>query len=335
VKKILWVKFGWSEFYRGGPVDGNFGWLNENRGKKSEGRGHEAFNFMPVADGSYCCYVPPQGRNHAPWNADNTGWTVICLAKNPKRKGIHVVGWYEDATLIGDWKKPPSNQRDAGTGTSNLAYDWSYCIRSNSAFFVPPEWRRMPFSDSSVRRGKYSFLAGPDVADSPNKRRVLRLLERKIATLSDATVHNPNERNAPNPELDSGDPLIGFGTPEHRKRVEQAAERAVVSYYENEGFKEKTRVAHLNCGYDFVFKKGRTVHHVEVKGTSTVDERLFMTRNENNCRKYDPEWRLGMVTHALTKKPKVKVYDDRMFRAAFDFEPYVFIGERVPEPEIA
>jgi hypothetical protein len=39
MKKILWVKFGWSEYYRGGPVDGKFGWLNEHRGKKDEGAG--------------------------------------------------------------------------------------------------------------------------------------------------------------------------------------------------------------------------------------------------------------------------------------------------------
>jgi hypothetical protein len=52
MKKILWVKFGWSDYYRGGPIDGNFGWLKKNKGKKNEGRGHEAFNpsfLLPVA----------------------------------------------------------------------------------------------------------------------------------------------------------------------------------------------------------------------------------------------------------------------------------------------
>ena len=37
MKKILWVKFGWFKFYRGGPVDGNFSYL-AGKGKK----GHEA-----------------------------------------------------------------------------------------------------------------------------------------------------------------------------------------------------------------------------------------------------------------------------------------------------
>ena len=42
MKKVLWVKFGWSEFYRGGPVDGNFSHL---AGKGN--RGHEAYNLTP------------------------------------------------------------------------------------------------------------------------------------------------------------------------------------------------------------------------------------------------------------------------------------------------
>ena len=48
MKKVLWVKFGWSEFYRGGPVDGNFSYL-EGEGKQ----GHEAYNFEPAEDGVY------------------------------------------------------------------------------------------------------------------------------------------------------------------------------------------------------------------------------------------------------------------------------------------
>ncbi|KTB55228.1 hypothetical protein AO063_26380 [Pseudomonas fluorescens ICMP 11288] len=63
MNKVLWVKFGWSEYYRGGDIAGNFAWLNQNRGTENEGRGHEAYNFMPDVDGTYYCYVPPQGGN--------------------------------------------------------------------------------------------------------------------------------------------------------------------------------------------------------------------------------------------------------------------------------
>ena len=103
--KILWVKFGWSEFYRGGPVDGNFSYL-AGKGKQ----GHEAYNFAPAPDGTYYCYVPPQTEFYAPKHPDRTGWTVVCLAKHPKRKGVHIVGWYEDATLLGRWRDVPDTR---------------------------------------------------------------------------------------------------------------------------------------------------------------------------------------------------------------------------------
>ena len=52
--KVLWVKFGWSDYYRGEPVVGNFSHL------AGQGNvGHEAYNFEPAADGTYYCYVPP------------------------------------------------------------------------------------------------------------------------------------------------------------------------------------------------------------------------------------------------------------------------------------
>ena len=76
-RKVLWIKTGWSDFYRGGPVDGAFGWLDEQRGGEKEGRGHEAFNFMPGPDGGYFCYVPPGRGGSVPSSESPKGWTVI------------------------------------------------------------------------------------------------------------------------------------------------------------------------------------------------------------------------------------------------------------------
>lgn len=331
MKKVLWVKFGWSDYYRGGPIDGNFGWLNDNRGKKKEGRGHEAFNFMPV-DGTYYCYVPPQAKVHAPNNEDPHGWTVVCLAKHPKRKGIHIVGWYEDATLHGEWLDPPANRparTDAGAG----GYDWSYCITSKRAFFIPPELRMAPFSDTSVRQGKYSFLAGPDVDTNVSKKRVLNLLEQRLRSLKAAAVKNPDEVRLPDPEIDPVDPLKGFGTAEHRKKVEKAAEKAVIDHFAAKGYKER-RVTHLPCGYDFIFSKEKSELHVEVKGTASDTPQFFLTRNEFNkgCTN-NPIWQLAMVTSALSDAPVVKCYSPKELRDAFEMEPYVYLGRFLPEPK--
>ena len=333
MKKVLWVKFGWSDYYRGGPVDGNFGWLKANKGKKNEGLGHEAFNFMPGADGTYYCYVPPQNKKFAPINDDPIGWTVICLAKHPKYKGVHVVGWYEDATLIGDWLGPPEDLATKRSNTVHWAYDWSYCITSKTAYFVPPEFRTRPFSDISVRQGKYSFLAGPGVKPSENKQRVLSLLGNQMKALAPIAIKNPSEAKVPDPEIDAADPLKGFGTPEHRKKVEKAAEDAVIAHYKNKGFKPH-RVTHLPCGYDFVFSKGKTELHVEIKGTSSGVPQFFLTRNEHGKgMRSNPAWRLAMVTSALADTPKVDIYKARDLSKAFDIEPYVFLGRLIPKSE--
>ncbi|AMS40138.1 protein NO VEIN domain-containing protein [Aminobacter aminovorans] len=332
MKKVLWVKFGWSEYYRGEPVDGNFGWLNEARGGEKEGMGHEAFNFMPV-NGTYYCYVPPQAKNSPPWNEDNTGWTVICLAKNPKHTGIHIVGWYEDATLIGSWQKPPTAEGRGDAHAESSPYDWSYCIESKSAFFVPPDQRTNPFSNPSVRQGKYSFLSGPNVKQKDAKAQLLALLRNRLKKLRPVAVHQPSEEVVPDPELDPADPLCGFGTPEVRKRVEQAAEKAVIAYYSKKKYR-CTDVTKVKCGYDFLFQRGEVALRVEVKGTSSENAGFFLTRNEHDAGlNMDPTWRLAMVTRALSGEPNVQIFDAKQLRNAFDLTPYVYLGRPVVEPK--
>ena len=261
-------QFGWSDYYRGGPVDGNF------RHLAGEGNvGHEAYNFQPAADGTYYCYVPPQNRS-APGNPDPTGWIVVCLAKHPKRKGIHIVGWYENATLHGCFRDVPDTRAHLPVDSGNPDAHWKYCISSKTAYFVPPEERIMPFSHPSVRRGKYSFLRGPGVRTTTNKKRVLHILTRLMERLRPVAIKNPTGESAPDPGADPTDPLGGFGTPEDRKKVEKAAEEAVKRHYREKGF-SYTDVTKQNLGFDFIFTKGRTEHHVEVKGTSGELPRFF------------------------------------------------------------
>lgn len=327
MEKVLWVKFGWSDYYRGGVVDGNFSWLEDHKGTEKEGRGHEAYNFMPAADGKYYCYVPPHHPRSSPWNNDNEGWTVICLAKNPKHKGIHVVGWYENATLLGDWYTPPPRVSPDSLGFVQ-SYDWSYNIKSERAYFIPPESRTIPFSDNSVRQAKYSFLRGPGITENDNKRRVLRILEDKLKNLQALAVLNPTAETVPDPELDQADPLLGFGTPEHRKMVELTAEEVVKDHYVTRGF-SYDRVADLNCGYDYVFIKGKKRFNVEIKGTSGKARRFFLTRNEYR-KLEDPLWRLALVTSVLDD-PHIEIFHKEDFEAEFDLEPLVYFASEIPQ----
>ena len=326
MKKVLWVKFGWSDYYRGGPVDGNFSHLAD-KGKV----GHEAYNFQPAADSTYYCYVPPQNGS-APGNPDPTGWTVVCLAKRPKRKGIHIVGWYENATLNGCFRDAPNSRIHLPIPGRKRNARWVYCISSKSAYFVPPDERIMPFSHRSVRMGKYSFLRGPGVRTTTNKEAVLTLLERRLRKLKSVAIKNPTGDSTPDPGGDPADPLGGFGTPDHRMRVEQAAEEAVKKYYCAKGF-SSTDVTRENLGFDFIFTKGRTKRHVEVKGTSGEIPRFFFTRNENAYREHEhPAWRFAIVTKALKPQPTVRVYNNLQFKKKFELEPYVYTGEPIIRP---
>ena len=327
--KVLWVKFGWSDHYRGGPVYGNFSQLA--RGFV----GHEAYNFEPAADGTYYCYVPEHWGRYAPSNPDPTGWTVVCLAKHPKRAGIHIVGWYEDATLLGTWGNVPENRAHLPVSDSDPDARWLYCITSRSAYFVPPERRTMPFSDRSVGRATFSFLRGPGVRTTDNKKKVLKYLKRRMRELKSAVTENPTDETAPDLGAEKGDPLRVFGTLEHRKKVEKAAEEAVKKHYHEKGFShddDDDDVTKKNLGFDFIFRKGQTEHHVEVKGTSGDHPRFFMTRNENDYRE-NPKWRFAIVTNALGPKPTVRVYNNRRFKKTFELEPYVYTGKPVIPPE--
>jgi hypothetical protein len=316
--KILWVKFGWSDFYRGGSVNGNFPFVEDGE------PGHEAWNFLPQEDGSYYCYTPPQGRNGTPWNNDPHGWTVVCLAKRPKHTGIHVVGWYEDAELIGRYAVRPPGFDAGGSAPSDEYY---YTIRSSSVWFVPPEFRSQPFSHPSVGQGKYSFLDGPGVKITENKRKVELILKNRMERLGNVAIHNPSASNAPDQDNDEIDPLGGFGGPEHRKAVETAAVNATSIGLNRLGYAVVSREKD-NIGYDLhaVHRKNGHELHVEVKGTSSSTPSFFMTANEYDYQRV-PEWRLAVVTDALTK-PAMVLRNLREVERDFDLRPMVWRANR-------
>jgi hypothetical protein len=234
-----------------------------------------------------------------------------------------VVGWYEDADLMGEYVVRPAGFDPGGVEPSD---DYFYSIRAPKAFLVPPEFRTDPFSHPSVRQGKYSFLAGPNVTINDNKRQVRAILKSRFAQLGSVAVQNPDVESAPDRDNDEIDPLSGFGTAEHRKAVEEAAVRSVKATLKKQGYECDSRERE-NVGYDLeATHENGSVLHVEVKGTNGKQPRFFMTVNEHN-RLEDPDWRLAMVVDALTE-PKVQTYNLRQFEREFDVTPMVWKGTK-------
>ena len=152
-------------------------------------------------------------------------------------------------------------------------------------------------------------------------------MKRRLKKLRPVAITNPTDARAPDPGAGPAKLLAGFGTPEHRKKVEKAVEK----HYKSKGFSCKN-VTSQNLGFDFVLSKGRKRRHVEVKGISESVARFFMTRNENAYRQ-NQAWRFAIVTNALESNPKVRIYNNRQFTLAFNLDPYVFIGKPATMPD--
>lgn len=320
MNKVIWVKFGWSDYYQGQLVFGDFDYL------ASGDQGHEAWNFKSAADHRYGCYVPPSGRSSSvPTCEEPTGWTVICLSKKPQQKGVHIVGWYENATLLRYNKKRPKTFKLGPHPT--LDGEAIYSIEAPTSFLVPPEFRTEPFSHPTIGSAKYSYLKGPGVKADKGKTEVLNILQEKIARLRKTAIKNPGITFAPQDDVTEEDPLAIFGTAEHRAAVEKAAIEATTSHLQKGGFSVKSREKE-NIGFDLeaTHNTDDKMLHIEVKGTSGKSEKFFITANEYRY-SLNSAWRFALVTDALNK-PKVTLYTLSEFEQAFDLVPMTWSGGR-------
>ncbi|GAA1651196.1 protein NO VEIN domain-containing protein [Catellatospora bangladeshensis] len=100
----------------------------------------------------------------------------------------------------------------------------------------------------------------------------------------------------------------GFGSPANRAAVEQAAMDAVRSHYEDGGWTADDVSAQC-LGWDLTCTSPTgTVHLVEVKGVSGAKPTILLTSNEARAAKQEPDWRLAVVTTALST-PTLRIVD--------------------------
>lgn len=326
MQKVMWVKFGWSDEYQGGPVDGNYSWMT-----KKDGEAHEAFNFFPSPDGSYCCYLPPHGKSNAsPSSNDPHGWLVICLAKRKEGKGVHVVGWFKNATLNGQELPRPEYKAKKGFRLDNKGKPFCYDISAPKCFMVPTECRTKPFSHKSIGRGSYSYLlrSGQTTPENSFKKAVLDFLLSELERLRPVAIEQPTAKIKKDSVEDGTNPLGSFGTPEHRREVEMAAEQAVTTELETMGYRVIRR-SDEKIGYDLqaVPLDGGRDLYVEVKGTSGSERRFYMTPNERLFMEQNG-WRLAIVVCALDS-PEVTILKKGEVEKCFSLQPMVWIGREV------
>lgn len=112
----------------------------------------------------------------------------------------------------------------------------------------------------------------------------------------------------------------GFGSPDKNAIVEAAAMQAVIEHYR--GW-EHEDVSSDKVGWDITFTKRSSGERarVEVKGVSSGVPTVLLTRNELKAARTKSDWRLAVVTRALSD-PKVHEYTSEEVLAAA--EPYVY-----------
>ncbi len=112
----------------------------------------------------------------------------------------------------------------------------------------------------------------------------------------------------------------GYGTAEHNAKVEKAAMDTVRAHFESEGWQVED-VSRDNVGWDLTARRGAVTAHLEVKGISGTRPHFLLTVNEHATAASDPDWRLAVVTLALTD-PTLSIHEAGAVLSAS--EPHTF-----------
>lgn len=287
---ILFLHIGWAREYRGlsdDPVQGKFGFFLDG----NEGRG-EASNFK-IFDGRCFGYA-------AQWSVALTklggsklddhinGVLVVWTAQSPTGDGRFIVGWYRNATVYAQMQAiRPDDDRPDILATAAAA-DCYLVGEDERSFSIPFQRSGWPGQARAWYADEY--LTGSQV-------------EQLLAYIVDGVSSNGFlDRVLPPP------PPPPVVSPEVRKRVELAAEDAVVAYYEAQGW-DVERVGEQNLGWDLNVTRGARRLRVEVKGRGGRGA-VELTPNEYRSMsdvKLRMSYRLAVVFEAVSS-PKVTIF---------------------------
>ena len=155
IDKVAVIKTGWSDDYKGSPVEADHQYVKDVKD------GHEKFNFLPGPDGRFYAYTPPLGDKWAaPKPKDRDGWLVFAVAKRPKRPGLYLTGWYENATFAGEYLDKIEYSRDKGFPLDDQGTRFSYTLSSSAAVQIDPDETPHIFPGDYMKRSPVYYLRG-------------------------------------------------------------------------------------------------------------------------------------------------------------------------------
>ncbi len=112
----------------------------------------------------------------------------------------------------------------------------------------------------------------------------------------------------------------GYGDPERNREVERAAVSFVRGWYAERGWSVKS-VERNRCGYDLICRRNLKEEHVEVKGVSGREQDFIITGGEVHQAQTNRDFRVCVVTNALSATPIMSRCSGSRFLSRFSLEP--------------
>lgn len=310
--RIAIIKTAWSDDYQGDHAVGGFKFLAER------GEGHERFNFLPGPDGHYYGYLPPIGSD---WSVPNpeekSGWLLVFVAKRPKIPGLFITGWYENADFESKYLPRPEYATDEPFERDANGETFFYALTAETGVVVPEAIRTSKLNTNRIKRTPIAYLKGNGATDAWRSKLAKDVLKQIEALRTEIEVQGWTQGSGKKPFLPPG--------LEHRLAVEKRSMEAITLLLEKAGY-DVTDVHKKNLGYDLLANRKRVPKelHVEVKGTSGSTRQFLMSRNEYN-RMDEPQWRLGIVTNALSEA-KAELMEKAEVNRVFGWEVFTWRG---------
>lgn len=298
MEKLLFCRVGWMNYYQGNleedPISGG-GWYVDRYGY-----GHEIFNFLPDEEGNLYGFVQVGGemsiwRLGAKFDESSvTGVTVIWCAS--PAYSLHIVGWYKNATAFQRPQACPKHLMGKRLlPRSGDSWTFRFVAKEQNAVLLPIDERNFEVPRATTSSGGFGrrniWYADSD-RNKPFYQEVLDYVSSKEVEISRAKDRTHKKIVRYQPDI------------EKRHQIEQAAMKAVETYYRDRGWVTQD-VAALNRGWDIEAKKDDSLLRIEVKGLSARTIVTDMTPREYEQMKLfssDGSYRLCVLTNALENR---------------------------------
>jgi hypothetical protein len=284
--RILFARIGWMNFYSG-IVPGDAELIGGGAYNETD-IGSEVLNFAPHQDRMYGFVqgvrsypltlerIDPEAQG-----ADTISSTlVIFVSRRPHQKGQVIIGWYRNATV----------HRDAASDPRSSAHDWrafNIVAKRKNAVLLPTNERRQPVRAGSGAFGQSNVCYPREQKGHRKNAHWMRRAVDYILAYTGANLVTDRDVETQNQAAEQAEAVQAAGqgqgfasTPAQRRAIEDHAMARALTHFRKrfskvENVSKQKGVLDLRCG-----SAGKTIVHVEVKGTTTSGDSVILTRRE-------------------------------------------------------